>query len=103
MKSPWRTLPFINGCSEKELRCPRILASGDLTKVADMLPLGMIEVREYLDHHGRSPYADSFDDLTAPAAAKVATAMTRLAQGNLSHVKGARSGVLECSIDFGPG
>jgi putative addiction module killer protein len=68
-----------------------------------MLPLGMNEVREYLDHHGRSPYADWFDDLTAPAAAKVATAMTRLAHGNLSNVKGVRSGVLECRIDFGPG
>ena len=68
-----------------------------------MLPLSVIEVREYLDHRGRSPYADWFNVLAPPAAAKVATAMTRLAQGSLSNVKGARSGVLECRIDFGPG
>jgi putative addiction module killer protein len=62
----------------------------------------MIEVWEYLDHDGRSPYAEWFDDLRAPAA-KVATAVTRLAQGNLSNVKGVGSGVFECTIDFGPG
>ena len=68
-----------------------------------MLPSDMMEVREYLDHRSRSPYADWFDNLPAPAAAKVATAITRLAQGNLSNVKAVRSGVLECRIDFGPG
>jgi putative addiction module killer protein len=41
--------------------------------------------------------------LPAQAAAKVATALTRLAQGNFSNVKGVGSGVFECRIDFGPG
>ena len=63
----------------------------------------MIDVREYNDREGRSRYADWFNRLNAQAAAKVATALTRLAQGNFSNVKGVGSGVFECGIDFGPG
>jgi len=63
----------------------------------------MGDVREYLDVAGRSPYAEWFDELNAPAAAKVAIAVTRIAQGNFSKVKGVGSGVHECRIDFGPG
>lgn len=63
----------------------------------------MIEVREYLDQAGRSPYAEWFDSLDAHAAAKVAVAITRMAQGNFSNVKGVGGGVIECRIHFGPG
>ncbi len=63
----------------------------------------MLEVLEYVDRQGRSPYADWFDSLTAPAAAKVAIAVTRMAQGNLSNVKGVGSSVFEYRLDFGPG
>jgi putative addiction module killer protein len=63
----------------------------------------MIDVREYNDHDGRSPYAAWFDQLNPQAAAKVAVAVTRLALGNFSNVKGVGSGVLECRIAFGPG
>jgi putative addiction module killer protein len=63
----------------------------------------MIDVREYNDRDGRSPYTDWFDRLNAQAAAKVATALTRLAGGNFSNVKGVGSGVFEFKIDFGPG
>jgi putative addiction module killer protein len=63
----------------------------------------MIDVREYNDRLGRSPYADWFNALNAQAAAKITTAMTRLALGNFSNVKGVGSGVFECRIDFGPG
>lgn len=63
----------------------------------------MIEILEYLDASGHSPYAEWFDRLNAPAAAKVATAVTRLAQGNLSNLKGVGGGVFECKINFGPG
>jgi len=63
----------------------------------------MIDVREYNDSSGRSPYAAWFNRLGAQAAAKVTTALTRLAQGNFSNVKGVGSGVLECRINFGPG
>ena len=63
----------------------------------------MIEIREYIDAQDRSPYARWFDRLNAQAAAKTATALVRMEQGNLSSVKGAGAGVLECRIDFGPG
>ena len=63
----------------------------------------MIEVREYLNREGRNLYKDWFDRLNSQAAAKVATALTRLALGNVSNVKGVGSGVLELRIDFGPG
>ena len=68
-----------------------------------MLPFYSVEILEYLDWNGRSPYADWFESLSAPAAAKVAVAITRLAQGNFSNVKGVRGGVYECRINFGPG
>ena len=63
----------------------------------------MIEIREYIDTRGRSPYAKWFDILNARAAAKVATALVRMEQGNLSNAKGIGAGVSECRIDFGPG
>jgi putative addiction module killer protein len=63
----------------------------------------MPEVREYLDRGGRNLYRGWFDRLNAQAAAKVATAVTRLALGNFSNVKGIGSGVFELRIDFGPG
>jgi putative addiction module killer protein len=63
----------------------------------------VIDVREYLDPRGYSPYARWFDGLNAQAAAKVAISVTRLAQGNFSGVKGAGRGVFELRVDFGPG
>ena len=63
----------------------------------------MVDVREFNRRDGLSPYAEWFDQLNAQAAAKVAVAMTRLALGNFSNVKGVGHGVFECRIDFGPG
>ena len=63
----------------------------------------MIEVREYIDAVGRSPYARWFNRLNARAAAKVAMATVRMAQGNLSNTKGVGGGVFEYRINFGPG
>ena len=63
----------------------------------------MIEVREYLDAKGNSPYSKWFNRLNVTAAVKVATAVHRLEQGNFSNVKGVGSGVCEYRIDFGPG
>jgi putative addiction module killer protein len=63
----------------------------------------MIDIREYLDRQGNSPYAAWFDRLSPQAAAKVATGLTRLAGGNFSNVKGVGAGVFEYKIDFGPG
>jgi putative addiction module killer protein len=63
----------------------------------------MITIREYTDPDGRSPYAKWFNRLNAAAAAKVATALIRMEQGNFSTFKGIGEGVFECRIDFGPG
>ncbi len=63
----------------------------------------MIEVREYLDRGGRSPFAAWFDVLDRQAAAKVAAALARIEQGNFSNAKSVGSGVHEYRIDFGPG
>ena len=65
--------------------------------------MSSVRVLEYLDPQGRSPYAKWFDGLNVPAAAKVAAALYRLAEGNFSTVKGVGSGVYERKIDFGPG
>ncbi len=62
-----------------------------------------VAVREYIDVRGASPFAHWFEGLDATAAAKVATALYRLGQGNFSRVEGVGSGVYECKIHFGPG
>ncbi len=56
-----------------------------------------VQVLEYLDEQGHSPYAAWFESLSAEAAAKVATALYRIAEGNFSNVKSVGSGVLETS------
>ncbi len=63
----------------------------------------MIEVREYVDADGRSPFTKWLFGLNVQAAAKVATALERISDGNLSNVKPVGGGVLEFKIDFGPG
>jgi putative addiction module killer protein len=62
-----------------------------------------MQVLEYLDDQGRSPFRHWFDDLDARAAAKVTIALARLEQGNLSNAKGVGGGLQEYRIDFGPG
>ena len=62
-----------------------------------------VEVQEYLDPAGRSPFAHWFASLNALAAAKITIAITRLEGGNFSNVKGVGGGVFEYKIDFGPG
>jgi putative addiction module killer protein len=62
-----------------------------------------VQILEYLDVAGDSPYRDWFESLDAQAAAKVTVALTRIELGNLSNVKGVGAGVQEYRIDFGPG
>jgi putative addiction module killer protein len=63
----------------------------------------MFAVREYLAADGRSPYAAWFERLNREAAVKVAAALARMQQGNLSNAKGVGAGVYQYRIDFGPG
>lgn len=62
----------------------------------------IIRVEEYLRPDGSSPYRLWFDRLPASAAAKVATASMRIAQGNTGAIKWF-SGLGEIRIDWGPG
>jgi putative addiction module killer protein len=62
-----------------------------------------VEILEYLDPAGRSPFAEWFAGLNAVAAARVTVALTRLGNGNFSNVEGVGAGVYEYKIDFGPG
>lgn len=60
------------------------------------------KVVEYL-RQGVSPFGSWFAGLDARAAAKVATALYRLEQGNFSNVKAVGKGVSEYRLEFGPG
>ena len=62
-----------------------------------------MELREYLDVDGRSPFAEWLAGLDPQPRAKVAAHLVRMKNGNVSNVKGVRSGVLEKKIDWGPG
>jgi putative component of toxin-antitoxin plasmid stabilization module len=53
----------------------------------------MVEVREYLDRVGRSPFAAWSDRLNREAAAKVAATLARIQQGNFSNAKSVGAGV----------
>jgi len=48
----------------------------------------MVTIREYIDLDGRNPYAKWFNRLNAPTAAKIATAIVRMEQGNFPNSKG---------------
>lgn len=63
----------------------------------------MVEIREYVDDRGRSPFGRWFDGLDAMAAARVRTSLARIEAGNLSDVRGVGRGVLERRINVGPG
>lgn len=69
-----------------------------------MLPLKpRVDLREYLDERGASPFRKWFNLLNADAARKVTTALYRLGLGNVSNTKSVGGGVYECRINFGPG
>lgn len=63
----------------------------------------MLEILEYLTPEGQSPFRRWFDRLNAQAAARIATALTRIELGNLANAKSVGQGVLEYRIDYGPG
>jgi putative addiction module killer protein len=63
----------------------------------------MVEVREYEDEDGESPFAKWFSSLNSPASLKISTSIARMENGNFSNVEGVGQGVSECKINFGPG
>ncbi len=63
----------------------------------------MVDIREYLDRDGRSPFREWRSKLNPEARRKVTTALYRVGLGNFSKVQGVGAGVFECKINFGPG
>ena len=63
----------------------------------------MIEIGEFVDARGNSPFGRWVSRLDRHATARVATALYRMEMGNLSNAKGVGGGVFEYRIDFGPG
>jgi putative addiction module killer protein len=63
----------------------------------------MIEVREYVDAQGRTPYRDWVVKLDTSVRVRVITAVLRMEHGNFSAAKAMGSGVSELRLDFGPG
>ena len=61
----------------------------------------MIEIGEFVDAQGNSPFGRWVVRLDRHATARVATALYRMELGNLSNAKGVGGGVLEYRIDFG--
>ena len=62
-----------------------------------------VDIREYQDRGGDSPFREWFDRLNAEAARKVTTALYRVGLGNFSNAKSVGAGVYEFKINFGPG
>jgi putative addiction module killer protein len=62
-----------------------------------------IEILEYLDNRGHSPYGQWFNTLNARAAAKVTAAIDRIGRGLMTNIESVGGGVYERKINFGPG
>lgn len=63
----------------------------------------MIEMQEFTDPHGRSPFQPWVEALSARNAANVILALTHTEQRNVSNVKGMGSGSLVLQTDYGLG
>jgi putative addiction module killer protein len=62
-----------------------------------------LDLRSYVDEHGRVPFEAWMLDLDGRAQAKVTIALSRLQRGNMSNVEGVGEGVSELKLDWGPG
>lgn len=62
-----------------------------------------IAIRSFVDSSGRVPFQVWLDSLDRQTQARITVALTRLARGNRSRVKGVGGGVAELKLDFGPG
>jgi putative addiction module killer protein len=62
-----------------------------------------LEIRSFVDLSGRVPFQTWVAALDVQAQAKITIALSRLARGNRSQVKGLGGGVAELKLDWGPG
>jgi putative addiction module killer protein len=63
----------------------------------------VIEIRQYIDRSGRSPFDRWFEKLNDSAKARITVHLDRLERGNFSAAKSVGEGVSELRLDFGPG
>jgi len=63
----------------------------------------VIEIREYIDGKGRTPYRDWLVTLDATTRVRIVTSVLRMQQGNFAGAKTVGAGVSELRLDFGPG
>jgi putative addiction module killer protein len=63
----------------------------------------VIEILEFVDGEGVSPFAKWRERLDAATRARITVAVFRLETGNFSAVKGVGAGLFELRMDFGPG
>jgi len=63
----------------------------------------LIDVQEYIDESGKSPFGKWVGSLNVQAAAKIAAVLEKIAKGNLSNVEGVGAGVFEYKLNWGPG
>jgi putative addiction module killer protein len=63
----------------------------------------VVEIREYRDPGGHSPFGEWRSKLDPEARRKVSVALFRVGLGNFSNVQGVGAGVFEYKINFGPG
>src|SRR5947207_15295678 len=63
----------------------------------------MVDIREYNDRGGRSPFREWYDGLNSDDARKVTTALYRVGLGNFCNAKGVGACVYECKNNIGTG
>jgi len=63
----------------------------------------VLEIRQYVDRSGRSPFGRWFDKLDEGIQARIAVSLDRLEHGNDSTAKSISGGLQELRLDFGPG
>jgi len=68
-----------------------------------VIPLHVVEVRQYIDRLGRNPFERWFEGLDDYVQARITVALGRVERGNFSAAKGVGAGVFELRLDFGPG
>lgn len=62
-----------------------------------------VQVEQFIDDKGRSPFERWFNKLSSTAAAKITSVISRMEAGNFSNCKSVGAGVWENKLDFGPG
>lgn len=67
-----------------------------------VLPSFVIDLEQYINRFGRSPFQRWYDTLADVTRARIVVALDRLRQGSKS-VKSVGGGVTELRLDFGPG